>query len=174
MPGGWSRPRDSRQLAESRAAFDFDIPVAELPGVAAGLSAAAPLHARLEFGREQGLSVARVRLRGMLELTCQRCMQALPFAIDTDSRVALVAGEAEGAAVPEAWDTFLAAEGRLRFPDLLAEEVVLALPIVPLHAAGDCALAAPVVDAAAPEAAAEPATTRPFADLRALLERGAK
>jgi uncharacterized protein len=173
MPGGWSKPREVRQLADSRVGFEFDIPVAELPGISTEFSAAAPLHARLEFGREQGLSVAQVALRATLGLTCQRCMQALPFELDTDSRVALVASEAEAAAVPEAWETFLAEDGMLRFPELIAEEVLLALPIVPLHAAADCALAVPAAGAA-PEAAAEPATTRPFADLKALLERGGK
>jgi uncharacterized protein len=174
MPGGWSRPREVRQLAESRAEFEFDIPVAELPGISAESSAAAPLHARLEFGREQGLNVVHVMLRGTLGLTCQRCMQPLPFTLATDSRVALVASEAEAAAVPEAWDTFLAGEGSLRFPELVAEEVLLALPLVPLHAAGECALTVPAAEAAAPGAAAEPAKTRPFADLKALLERGRK
>ena len=70
------------------------------------------------------------------------------------------------------------------FEALVAEELLLALPIVPLHedqrqceqlAAGDAAT--PV--AAAPDephapASTEQTTTRPFADLRALLERGAK
>ena len=177
MPGGWSRPRDVRQLADSRAGFEFDIPVAELPGISTELSAAAPLHARLEFGREQGLSVAQVALRGTLGLTCQRCMQALPFELDTDSRVALVASEAEAAAVPETWETFQAEDGVLRLPELIAEEVLLALPIVPLHEPDACALALPAAAAAAavaPEVPAEAATTRPFADLKALLERGGK
>lgn len=177
MSGGWSTPREVRQLADTRAGFEFDIRVAELPGISTELSAAAPLHARLEFRREQGLSVAQVALRGALELTCQRCMQALQLELDTDSRVALVASEAEAAAVPETWESFQAEDGVLRLPALIAEEVLLALPIVPLHEPADCALAAPVSAAAltvAPQAPAEPVTTRPFADLKALLERGGK
>ena len=141
MPGGWSRPREVRQLADSRAGFEFDIRVAELPGIPTELSAAAPLHARLKFGREQGVCVVQVALRATLGLTCQRCMQPLAFELATDSRVALVASEAE--AEPEASETFLAEDGLLQFPALIAEEVLLALPIVPLHAAADCALALP-------------------------------
>jgi uncharacterized protein len=174
MPGGWSRPREVRQLADSRAGFEFDIPVAELPGISAELSAAAPLHARLEFGREQGLSVARVALRATLGLTCQRCLQPLAFELDTDSQVALVASEAEAGTVPEAWETFLAADGMLRIPELVTEEVLLALPIVPLHAAADCGASVPRVLEPAATGVEAPATTRPFADLKALLERGAK
>jgi uncharacterized protein len=173
MPGGWSRPRDVRQLADSRAEFEFDIPVAELPGIAADLPAAASVHARLQFGREQGQHVARVALRGKLKLTCQRCMQPLAIELDADSHVVLAASEAEAEAVPEGWETYLAADGMLSIPALVAEEVLLALPIVPLHAAVDCGAAQPGATApvAAPEALA---MTRPFADLKALLERGGK
>ena len=173
MPGGWSRPRDVRKLADSRAEFEFDIPVAELPGIAADLPAAASVHARLQFGREQGQSVARVALRGKLGSTCQRCMQPLAIELDTDSRVVLVASEVEAEAVPEGWETYLAADGMLSIPALVAEEVLLALPIVPRHAEADCGAAQPVATtpAPAPEALA---MTRPFSDLRALLERGGK
>lgn len=176
MPGGWSRPRDVRQLADSRAGFEFDIPVAELPGISAELSAAAPVHARLVFGRDQGYGVARVALAATLGSTCQRCLQPLAIELDTDSRVALVASEAEAEAVPEGWETYLAADGMLSIPALVAEEVLLALPIVPLHADEECGAARP--DAPAPVApaadAGAPTMTRPFADLKALLERGGK
>ena len=180
MPGGWSRSRDVRQLADSRAVFEFDIPVAELPGISAELSAAAPLHARLGFGREQGYGMARVALTGTLGSTCQRCLQPLAIELDTDSRVALVASEAEAEAVPEGWETYLAPDGMLSIPALVAEEVLLALPIVPLHADADCGGAQPGAQPGAPAPAAvaaeagAPAMTRPFADLKALLERGGK
>lgn len=171
MPGGWPKSRDVRQLTESRARFEFDIPVAELPGVSSELSAAAPLHVRLDFGREQGVGVVQVAVRGSLGATCQRCMRPLALQLDTDSRVALVTSEAEAAALPEAWETFLAADGVLDFPALIAEEVLLALPIVPLHDAGACSAAPPPPPGGN---AQEPAaTTRPFADLKALLEGGA-
>ncbi len=172
MPGGWSRPRDIRQLADSRAQFEFDIPVAELPGISAELSAAAPVHVRLGFGRDQGQCVAHVALRASVELICQRCMQPLAIELDTDSRVAVVASEAEAEAVPQGWETYLAEEGMLGIPALLAEEVLLALPIVPLHAQQQCSAPAPPAAAPAPQPAE--AKTRPFADLKALLERGGK
>jgi uncharacterized protein len=164
MSGGWSRPRDFRQLAGSREQFEFDIPVAELPGISAELDTATPVHARLEFGREQGVDMVRVALHGKLELVCQRCMQPMEFELDTDSHVALLASETELASTPGEWETFLAEEGMLRIPALVAEEVLLALPIVPLHDTGKCR---------AKDAAAR-AMERPFADLRMLIERGGK
>jgi uncharacterized protein len=178
MPGGSSKLRDVRKLAETRAEFQFDIPVTQLPGIPADVSAASEtVHARLRFSREQGLNVAEVALRGDVELTCQRCMQRMRFGVDTSSRVAVVNTETEADAVPAQWDTFLAAEGCLSLAALAAEELLLALPIVPLHAPEDgCATpSAPIGSAAADtkvQVPQETAMTQPFAQLRAMLERG--
>jgi uncharacterized metal-binding protein YceD (DUF177 family) len=65
---------------------------------------------------------------------------------------------------------------------LAAEELLLALPVVPLHAdssaceaaAGRALEARSVAAASSPQSAGEQATARPFADLRALLDGGAK
>jgi len=89
----------------------------------------------------------------------------------------VVETEREAEEAPAGWETFLAPEGRLSLAALVAEEVLLAIPIVPLHDAGaGCAAAAPDAAAATPagtKAAAveEGASVRPFADLKALLER---
>ena len=182
MPGGASKLRDVRKLADTRSTLDLDIPVAELPGLPLELiTAAGQVHARLQFGREQGFMVAQVALRGQLELICQRCMRPMPLQVDTDSPVLLVESESEAQNAPVEWETYLAADGRLSPAALAAEELLLTLPIVPLHPAADCdALKGASVPA--PEAgpgASSPgeegtAKTRPFADLRALLDRGTK
>jgi uncharacterized protein len=186
MPGGASKLRDVRKLADARATLDLDIPVAELPGLPGELiRGTGELHAQVQFGREQGFMMAQVALRGQVELVCQRCMGPMPLAIDARSQVLLVESEADAEAAPVEWETYLAAEGRLTISALAAEEL-------PLHAeGGSCqaaalegAPAAPPVepqraasasDATAVDAgAAEQATTRPFADLRALLDGSAK
>ncbi len=182
MPGGASKLRDVRKLADARATLDLDIPVAELPGLPGELiSGGGQLHARVQFGREQGFMVAQVALQGQLELICQRCMGPMPLPIETSSPVLLIESEAEAEAAPVEWETYLAAEGRLSLAALAAEELLLALPVVPLHAdASACEASAgraPVRNAdpaSQPQGATEQATVRPFADLRALLDGGAK
>ena len=183
MPGAASKLRDVRKLADARATLDLDIPVAELPGLPGGLiSGAGLVHAHLQFSREQGYMVAQVALRGQLELVCQRCMGPMPMPIETSSPVLLIESEADAEAAPVEWETYLAAEGRLSLAALAAEELLLALPVVPLHAdtsacevAAGRALQARNAAAVAPsQGADEQATVRPFADLRALLDGGAK
>lgn len=185
MPGAWSKPREFARLADSRAEFEVGIPVGELPGIPAEWTGTpATVAAEVRFLREQGQAMAEVAVKGELTGTCQRCMQAMRLPLASSSRVALVASEDEAGRLPAEYETFLAAEGRCELAALVAEEVLLSLPIVPRHAPGEpCALAA---DEGAPgeidgesgglgqpgDEAPAADTQRPFADLRALLERG--
>jgi uncharacterized protein len=184
MPGGASKLRDVRKLSDAAAILDLDIPVAELRGLSVEpLAGGGPVHAHLQFGREQGYMVAKVALTGQVELVCQRCMGPMRWSVDAKSTVLLIESETEANGAPVEWETYIAPDGRASVAGLAAEELLLALPIVPLHEGGsECANFVGREDvgssatraAAEPSAAAEPVTTRPFADLRALLERGAK
>jgi uncharacterized protein len=174
MPDGASKLRDVNQLADTGAAFEYELAVAQLPGFPLHRSAGAgTVRAQLRFGREQGWPVAQVALEAEVDMICQRCMHPMRVRVGAVSPVLLVDSEQAGENAPEGSETFLAAEGRISNAALIAEELMLALPIVPLHEAG-----APCVASASPpalEAAAAPEpVTRPFADLRALLERGGK
>ncbi len=178
MSGGASKLRDVRRLAEARAEFEFDWDAAQLPGLPSELCVGdGRVHARLRFGREQGFAVADVQLNARLEVVCQRCMEPMQLELQTHSPVLLVESEREAEEAPAGWETFLAPEGRLDFRGLVAEELLLAVPIVPLHPVGSQCAAAPAgsgKDATErPEPIAE-ATVRPFADLRALLKSADK
>jgi len=178
MAGGALKLRDLRKLAETRAAFEFELPVTELPGLPRELSAGdGRVQVQLRFGREQGFAVADVEVRASLQLVCQRCLGPLPLAVRARSPVLVVESERAADEAPAGWETFLAPEGRLSLAALAAEELLLAVPIVPLHGAdASCVPAAAIgqTPAEQPGRAKDPATVRPFADLRALLERGGK
>jgi uncharacterized protein len=195
MSGGASKLRDVRKLADSRAVFELDIPLVQLPNVPPEFSSGGgTVRAHLSFGREQGFALAQVALDAQLSVNCQRCLSPMQLTVHTSSPVLIVESELEAEQAPAGWETFLAPEGRVDFEALVAEELLLALPIVPLHEqAGECAAlmsadlatvaasggahaasaAGSGAAAASGAAASEPATTRPFADLRSLLERAA-
>jgi len=87
------------------------------------------------------------------------------------ARVALITSEADASRVPEQLEPVLAAGGRVTIGELVEEELLLALPIVPLHAESE-AIAwlrkkVPAVKVEAPE----PTTQKPFAQLDQLLKR---
>jgi uncharacterized protein len=77
----------------------------------------------------------RVKVRGVLQLRCQRCLEAMAFDLDTDETLVLAASQAEIDAEPtdpSAPDRLLAAE-EVRVRDLLEDELILALPYAPRH-----------------------------------------
>lgn len=89
-----------------------------------------------------GLIHLRMRLCGSVDLTCQRCLQGLEWAIDLDTDVLVV----ESGRVPERDDLeFVEVDdrGTLDVFEAIDEELVLALPTVPRHDA--CASPASLV-----------------------------
>ncbi len=178
MPDGASKLRDVEKLADAQAAFDYDLAVEQLPGFPLKhTTGGGRVKARVRFAREQGWPRAEVELDARVEMICQRCLRPMDVAVSTDSPVVLVESEAAAQQAPAESETFLLTEAQLRIDALVAEELLLALPLVPLHpqcepAAGLAAADTLVAQGAPP--ALDGVVTRPFADLRALLERGGK
>jgi len=174
MSTGWSKLLDIGPLADGRARLAFAIPLAEFSRLAPQLrEVAGEATGEVDFGRENRLAVADVQVQARLVLTCQRCMGPLPFLLDSEGRAALVATAAEADRVPEQLETVFAEGYRVSLRDLVEEELLLALPLVPRHEdEHDCA--GPVTGAdevVRPEAAAPQETHRPFGQLESLLRR---
>ena len=112
----------------------------------------------------------RLALATHVVLTCQRCLGPLDVALDIERRFGFVAGEDQAAALDaESDDDVLALARTLDLRELGEDELLLALPLVPMH--GGCSPPPVLGDDAAgdtPEAAPE----HPFAALAAL-KRGA-
>jgi uncharacterized protein len=165
----WSQPLDVDRLADSAADVDFAIPLAELSGLRslrAGLGGG--VKGRAHFAREEGTPVADLAFSGVATLQCQRCLQPMERPLERASRIALIASEAEAARAPAEREPVLAAGGRISIGELLTEELLLLLPIVPLHEARpQCAAERPVAGAAPTGGE----THRPFAHLDELLKR---
>ncbi len=169
MSPPWSRPLEVDRLADGEADVDFAVPLAELSGLRslrAGL--AGSVHGRVHFARKQGTAVAELAMSGAATLECQRCMKPMQLAVQTAARVALIASEAEAGRVPADLEPVLAPGGRISIGELITEELLLTLPLVPLHEGGAGCVTGP-----APVAAADGAgeTHRPFAWLAELMKR---
>ena len=84
---------------------------------------------------ERDRPALRVRIRGALQLRCQRCLEPMRFDVDTDETLVLAATQAEIDAEPldaQSRDRLLAADD-LQVRDLLEDELILALPYAPRH-----------------------------------------
>jgi DUF177 domain-containing protein len=168
MSEPWSRPLDVDQLADGEADVEFAVALSELPAMPAGV--AGSVAGRARFTRSQGLAVAELTVHGAATLECQRCMQPMTVPLDSQVKVALLAAESDVARVPAEFEPVLAPGGRTSIGELIKEELLLSLPIVPLHGGSEpCAVAAPVEQGA--RAARAPETHKPFARLAELMKR---
>lgn len=80
---------------------------------------------------DQGETRVRVHVSGEVPMVCQRTLRPFRQRIDSRSLVAIVDSEAAAERLPEDYEPLVVDEQRLRLADLVAEEVLLALPLVP-------------------------------------------
>ncbi len=85
-----------------------------------------------------GLSL-QLTIHGQVELTCQRCLGGMQHEVKIDRVVHLARTEVEVErldALPDS-DAILVGE-TLNLVDVVEDEVLLGLPLAPMHAAGEC------------------------------------
>jgi len=93
----------------------------------------------LEFGREVlDVPYVEVRVQAELPLICQRSLQRFLLPVSVVQRLALVRHEDQEAELPEGYEALLPdADGTIRPIDLIEDELILALPVVPMDPRSD-------------------------------------
>lgn len=125
----------------------------------------------LEFGRDAGgIHCIIGNLTATLNMQCQRCMQIMPLVLRGDIQLGIVQGEEEARRLAPAYEPLLVERKSLRLAELVEDEALLLLPLVPMHEDTDCAddavnkvLVEPAAEAREQDLAQED-THRPFAD----------
>jgi uncharacterized protein len=131
----------------------------------AGARDGSRIEARLQFSLFDGRPAVDGILSGTVYLSCQRCLEAVAVPIDERFQVILV--QQERADEPGGYEPVIADPARFDVRWLAEEQALLALPLVPLHPAGECDEATSQ-DA---EQGASHGTQQPFRNLRDLLEK---
>ena len=173
MSEPWSQLSDVDRLAERQADVTFEIPLSCLPRVQAKIAGAeGTVRGVAHFRREAGSRVAELELEGEAKLVCQRCLGSMTWPLASEARVAIVANEKDADRVPQEVETVHAPDNRIRVADLVEEELLLTLPLVPLHESADeCGGEKDEVPAPEAEDAPVQETQRPFEQLGELLKR---
>jgi uncharacterized protein len=173
-----SRPRtldpqrlEMRAFAEAGATLEGELAQADLSRLQESLLATdlAPPPVRWQARGEQrpvagGTPETWLGLQASttVTLSCQRCLQPVAETLQIDRRFRFVEGEEEAERLDEELEDDVLAAGRsFDLLELLEDELILALPLVPRHA--ECPQPLPL----APEAPEE-APPNPFAALAAL------
>jgi len=81
---------------------------------------------------ERGKPELRLAVNGSVRLECQRCLGNVDLALKLESRLELAASEAEILAADDEVERVLAGH-EMRVAELVEEELILALPMVPKH-----------------------------------------
>jgi uncharacterized protein len=111
---------------------------------------------------ERGRPGLRLKVRGTLRLRCQRCLEPMPFEVQTDETLVLAATLAEIHAEPadaHAPDRVVAGK-EMALRELIEDELILAVPYAPRHES--CTAAGARDDAE---------KVSPFAGLRGLMRQ---
>jgi len=142
------------------------LPLSSLPRLRGSLvEATGDVQFRLAFSRHDAQrAVLRCEVVATLKLPCQRCLKALDHQVNTNTLLALVSSIDEECHLPEAYDPLPVGDEPIRPGDLIEDELLLALPQIPMHEPSVCARQVPVADGAGMRSGG----ANPFAVLAAL------
>lgn len=156
---------DAWRMVAARRSFEGRLPLSAMTRLQGLLvDTEGEVRYTVEFDRD-ALQVPYIGLRieAGLPLVCQRSLQRFVLPVTVEQRLGLVRSEDEEAALPPGYEALLVPEdGMLRPAELVEDELVLAVPVVPVD---------PDSEAVEREWAAdeeEVAKTSPFAALASL------
>jgi uncharacterized protein len=159
------------ELAGRAARLERRVGLSQLPRLAeAGALDGTHVRAQIDFGTFEGRVTVAVQVRGEVMLACQRCLRPCACELDESAALAVIARDTDE--VPGGYEPLPGDAERLSLTEVIEEQVLLGLPLVPMHAnAAQCGAAGAALAAAQDEPAADE-TQRPFANLRQLLDEG--
>lgn len=171
--GSFKKPLDPRKLASQGAIVKGTIGGAMLDRLSdAVLEGFAPIEVELEFHKDaDGHALIAGKVTGNVQIQCQRCLDAVDHAIETNFDVRPVLTDAQAQAHQKNVDVvMLDAEGQLDAVAMIEDELLLELPIVIYHDY-DCL---PVTEFGEPEVVQEQQDAQqenPFAILATMSRR---
>ena len=95
------------------------------------------LAVRLEFRLdERRIRTVKGTVEGELNLVCQRCLNQLRFPVDLKFSLGVVSSEAEIDRLPDGYEPLLVSGESIPTRALVEDEVLLAIPAIPVHEDG--------------------------------------
>jgi len=128
------------RLARSQRLLQGRLPLLRMPRLADSLEDdAGEIDVALKFDVDaSGIAWMEGHLVGALSLCCQRCMQPLRMPIDITFKLAMIESESEIERLGEQYEPMLLDDSLVSVVELVEDELLLALPIVPKHETAQC------------------------------------
>lgn len=98
----------------------------------------------IDFGvDEQDVRFIRGHFSTEITLQCQRCMEPLKQEIRGDFLSGIVHDEKEANQLPQNYDPLIIKDGTLFISEMIEDELIISLPIVPMHPLDSCKVSTP-------------------------------
>lgn len=125
---------DVARQVQARRIFEGVLPLAAMRRLGGGLASnAGDARYSVTFGKDGlGIHFLDLRVEAGLPLICQRTLEEFVHPVSIDQRLGLIADEADEASLPEGYEPLMVADGQLSIAEVIEDELILALPVVPL------------------------------------------
>lgn len=159
---------DAWRMVTARRSFAGSLPLASLHRLAPSLAGTqGEVRYALQFDRDAlGTAFIGVQAEAVLPLTCQRTLEVFGLPVRIDSRLGIIAREEDEVALPPGYEPLLSADGQVNPAEVIEDELILALPVVPLKPGSDAQ--DEIVWSSAEEEEPAVAPANPFAALAGL------
>ena len=132
----WYSLRDLESLAGRGVTLSGELDIDKLTRLKSLLhSDSGSVRATLRFRqRGDGWLQSALDYRAAVELVCQRCLEPFRQELAEQVNVVLVGGNSLAAAAPAGFEPFELEDERFQPAQLIEDEVIVAMPLVPKHA----------------------------------------
>lgn len=94
---------------------------------------------KLNFHRDSHKrSVINVDISTCLKIDCQRCGQIMEQSVVLNSILCVIMSDRQASGLPSEYEPLVSADGLVSILDIIEEEILLAIPMVPRHKKGSC------------------------------------
>lgn len=157
---------DAWRMVAARRGFEGRLPLSSMTRLRDALADADgdDVAFVLDFDRDAlQVPYVELRIKAGLPLVCQRTLQRFVHEVEMVQRLGLVRDEADEAGLPEGYEVLLLAEdGGLRPAELVEDELILAVPLIPVKPGSES------VERDWPVSTEEEVRANPFSALAAL------
>lgn len=128
---------DVTRMVSGRRSFEGELPLARFARLRESLvSSDGQCAYRLEFGTDAlGIQYLQINATATVMLQCQRTLEPFPLPLAVEQRLGFIRREADESGLPDEYEPLLMPEDRqLHLAELIEDELILSLPLVPVSA----------------------------------------
>lgn len=137
---------DAFRFAESDARLQGTLLIKNMQRLVPNLySDEGEVKVEMKFGVDkQGIRFMRGQYTANLMLPCQRCLESFAYEAQGNFLSGIARTEEETLLLPKGYDPLIAEEGMLTLQDIFEDELIVNLPIVPMHSENECKVKLPL------------------------------